>query len=208
MNIGRWAALFPFGLLPLFGSVLTSCGPPGAYVPPPTPPTSSFSRELPASFDQAWSAITNVAGATFFSIKNFDKASGLMTLDYSDLKVANAYIECGTMSGGMPLVSFPATRPNAVQNYMLISGLTLAGTGNITLRAVGPKRTQIQINSLYRLRAFRRTDQGNVVVSEWKFTTRDADSEMAPVDFRNTQVTCRPSYKLEEEFLTEVEARL
>jgi hypothetical protein len=48
-------------------SLLTGCVPVGAYQPPQAPQTLDYSREVNANFDATWSAITNVAGATFLT---------------------------------------------------------------------------------------------------------------------------------------------
>jgi hypothetical protein len=189
--------------------LVASCGPPAVYSPPPTASTTSFSRELNASYDTVWSAVTNVAGATFFSIKNFDKGSGLMTLDYANLRNVGPYVECGTVSGGLQLGTFPGISPNSVLNYSTAKRISLSGTGNITIRSMGPRRTLIQVNSLYTLAAFG-VDANNVPVqlAVWRFTTREPDTQTLAVNFMPRPVTCRPSYKLEEDFLTEVSARL
>ena len=171
---------------------------------------TSFSRDLDAPFDVVWSSVTNVAGATFFGIKNFDKGSGLMTLDYSNMREFGYYVDCGSLTGGLAIQfqNFPGLPQHSVLNSVPLKKIDLAGTGNITIRAIGPRKTHIQINSLYELTGYN-TDvvDGKVVLTEaaqWRFTTRDADAQQ--VGYRN--IICRPSYKLESDFLTEVSARL
>jgi hypothetical protein len=73
-------------LIILIAAFVASCAPPARYSPPPAAKATDFYREVDGSFDTVWSRVTNVAGATFFNIKNFDKGSGLMTLDYSNLR--------------------------------------------------------------------------------------------------------------------------
>ena len=192
-----------------------SCGPPPTYVPPAAP-TASFSRELNASYDQVWSAMTNAAGANFFRIKHFEKVSGLMTLDYPDLRSMGSYVDCGSLPDWRPLNPvnpISGTQPTSALNAALIwvYKFELSGTGNITVRAVGPKKTVIQINSQYDLLGFEHEDKLDEhgqprlhVAYEWKFTTGDLATQR--VGFYN--ITCRPSYKIEEDFLKAVSARL
>ena len=129
--------------------MLDGCGPPAAYIAPPSPGTTTFSREFNASFDQTWSAVTYVAGSTFFNIKNFDKGSGLLTLEYSNLRGGpGPFVTCGTVSGGFSNVTI-TPEPNSVLNHVLgMSRLTLSGQANITVRSSGSRRTTVQVNSL------------------------------------------------------------
>lgn len=196
-------------LIVLIAGLVTACGPPARYIPPPEATAADFSREVNGSFDAVWSRVTNVAGATFFNIRNFDKGSGLMTLDYSNLKSVGPYVSCGTVSGGVRLVSVPNTQPNSVFNYTTIKRIALQGTGNITIRSLGPRRTLVQMNSLYTLTAYDLDSDGELQpFVEWKFTTQEPDVQVVPVDFLTTQVTCLPSYRLEQRFLDAVSAPL
>lgn len=106
------------------------------YVPPPPASPDAFSRDLNASYDRTWSAVTYVAGASFFKIKAFEKASGLMTLDF-DLKDVSPYVDCGSAVNSSTKQTTPA---------LFAIGLTsvsLSGTANINIRSEGGKRTAI-----------------------------------------------------------------
>jgi hypothetical protein len=81
----------------------------------------------------------------------------------------------------------------------------LEGTANITVRADGPRRTAVQFNSQYVLDGLRFNANGVPVVAiEWRFTSGSSDTQIN----LGVPVTCRPSYKIERDFLTEVSARL
>jgi hypothetical protein len=197
-----------FGAFAACTLLLAGCGPPSVYQPPPTPDTTEFSRDLNASFDQVWSAVTYVAGSTFFNIKNFDKGSGLMTLEYSNMRGGpGPYVSCGTMTGGLPPLGVITPEPNSVLNY-IASYMTLSGRANITVRSRGPKRTTVQINSSYELTVYQGSPGNRVLIGQWQFTSREPDSKPVAIAFRRTTVTCQPSYKIESDFLTEVAARL
>jgi hypothetical protein len=171
---------------------LASCA---TYAPPAPVSQEAFSRSLNASYDRTWSAVTYVAGASFFHIKAFEKASGLMTLDF-ELKDVTTYVDCGSAVMGS------AQRP-----ALLALGLTafsLEGTANINIRSEGPRQTAIQFNSQYTLAGYGPAADGTLQkLVEWQFTSRTSDTEM-----RGVNVTCRPSYRIERDFLNEVAARL
>jgi hypothetical protein len=186
-NVAKLAAFAALG-------VLTACA---TYVPPPPVAPEAFSRDLKGSYDRTWSAVTYVAGASFFKIKAFEKASGLMTLDF-DLKDVTPYVDCGTAQNSTTHTASPA---------LLALGLTsisLEGTANINIRSQGTNRTAIQFNGQYILGGYRPGPYGGLVkVAEWKFTSGSADTQNLGV-----LVTCRSSYKIERDFLSEVSARL
>ncbi len=173
---------------------LASCA---TYVPPQPAPPEAFSRDLAGSYDRTWSAVTYVAGASFFKIKAFEKASGLMTLDF-ELKDVAPYVDCGSAVNSTTKQTVPAL-------FALgLNAVSLTGTANINIRSEGPKRTAIQFNSQYELNGYRVDPNGlRVLVATWTFTSGSSDSQNLGV-----QVVCRPSYKIERDFLNEVEARL
>jgi hypothetical protein len=173
---------------------LSSCA---SYVPPPPAAPEEFSREMNASYDRTWSAITYVAGASFFKIKAFEKASGLMTLDFA-LKNVLPYVNCGTAENSTTHQSTPAL------GALGLAGVDLEGTANINIRSEGPRRTAVQFNSHYVLSGYRPTGYGALAkVVEWNFNSGSSDTQNLGI-----AVTCQPSYKIEHDFLTEVAARL
>ncbi len=179
-------------LVPLLS--LAACA---TYVPPQPAPPEDFSRDMNASYDRTWSAITYVAGASFFKIKAFEKASGLMTLDF-DLKDVTPYVDCGTAVNSTTNQTTPALLA------LGLAGANLSGTANITIRSEGRGRTAVQFNSHYDLEGFNPNGYGGYVkVAEWQFNSGSSDTQHLGV-----LVTCRPSYKIEREFLNEVAARL
>jgi len=67
------------------------------------------------------------------------------------------------------------------------------------------RRTAIQFNSQYTLGGYRPNGYGEMVkVAEWQFTSATTDTQ----NVNGVLVTCRSSYKIEHDFLTEVAARL
>jgi len=177
--------------------LVVSVGACATYVPPEPAPPEAFSRDINASYSRTWSAITYVAGASFFKIKAFEQASGLMTLDF-DLRDVTPYVDCGSAVNNTSHQSSPALLA------LGLSAVSLSGTANITIRSEGRNRTAVQFNSQYTLEGFRPSPYGGLQkVVEWRFTSGTSDTQSLGV-----QVTCRPSYKIERDFLTEVSARV
>lgn len=191
--------------------VLTGCMPSGVYQPPQAPQTLDYSREVNANFDTTWTTITNVAGATFFNIKNFDKGSGLMTLEYDNIRGnIGAYISCGQFASSQAAPINQHPDPKSAINYMSINNVQmhLSGRANVMARPVSDGKTSIQINSQYTLVMTKNINNKIETIGEWNFTSREADTKVADVAYKPTNVTCQSSNKLESDFLTEVTARL
>lgn len=192
-------------------SVLTGCVPAGVYQPPQAPQTLQYSREVNANFDTTWTTITNVAGATFFNIRNFDKGSGLMTLEYDNIRGnVGAYINCGDFISSQAAYKNPHPDPKSAINYMTISDVQmhLAGRANVMARPVSDSKTSIQINSQYTLIITKKIGDKTETIGTWDFTSREPDTKTADIAYKPTSVTCQSSNKLENDFLTEVTARL
>lgn len=193
------------------GSLLTGCAPTGVYQPPQAPQTLDYSREVNANFDTTWTTITNVAGATFFNIKNFDKGSGLMTLEYENIRGnVGAYVNCGEFASSQSARKVVHPDPKSVINYMTINDviMRLSGKANVMARPAADNKTTIQINSQYTLVIDKKIGDKLERVGEWHFTSREPDTQKADVSYSPTHVTCQSSNKLENDFLTEVSARL
>jgi hypothetical protein len=78
---------------------LASCATvqPSTYYPP-TPQSYENTEIFENSKDELWAALVDSASSSFFAINNFEKDSGLMTLDFSGN--AEDYVDCGIWTGG------------------------------------------------------------------------------------------------------------
>lgn len=65
------------------------------YEPPGRPPGEAYRRTIPADYDTTWSALIDYASSNFFSIENFEKASGLLILSFEATDLSR-YVDCGT----------------------------------------------------------------------------------------------------------------
>ncbi len=189
--------------------LIAGCAPMGVYQPPASAQLQKFTRDMNGSYDTTWSAVANAAGASFFKIKNFDKGSGLMTLEYEDMRSnIGTYVTCGVMAGrGAPFRTI-TPEANSVLNY-IATELVLSGGANITAKPISDNQTTVQINSQYQLSAYEVIGQTRKLVGTWKFTSREPDTQQVRIPFNgNAAVTCQPSYKLENTLLTEIGAQV
>lgn len=192
-------------------ALMTGCMPSGVYQPPQVPQTLDYSREVNANFDTTWTTITNVAGATFFNIKNFDKGSGLMTLEYDNLRGnIGTYVNCGQFASSQAAPINPHPDPKSAINFMSINNvhMHLSGRANVMARPGSDGKTSVQINSQYKLVMTQKIGEKIETIGVWEFTSREPDTKVAYVAYKRTNVTCQSSNKLESDFLTEVTARL
>jgi hypothetical protein len=162
---------------------------------PAAPP--SLSRELPASFDRAWSAITGVTGGGFFEIATSDKVGGQMALAFATRDPA-PYVDCGSTAGWRG-----RTRPALAG--LGFNSAALQATADISLRPEGTDTTRIEVSDRYALGVYRLDPIGNrIKITEWDFGSGAAATQRVGFD----HVTCRPSYEFERRLLDQVAARL
>ena len=79
-------------------SLITGCAVPAKtsinYVPPELPEQVENTVVLNESYDDVWSRLIGGLSTTFFVINNVEKASGLITLDFST-DSPERYVDCG-----------------------------------------------------------------------------------------------------------------
>jgi hypothetical protein len=181
------------------------------YQPPKIEPASFgngparvFSKEFAAPYEKVWSAAIGVAGSTFFKVKSVEKASGIITLEYS-VKDPIPYVECGRIADGTPYLREVVLTGRR-------DGVALDGTANVTITNISKKRTTVQINVFYHVYFFEaaaRIYQGDYLVhpqvEREKFQFATMESDTLPDDLH---VTCRPSFKIETDFLNAIAGRL
>lgn len=111
-----------------------------------TPPVArDYSNRLVVhkSFDKTWEDLIGYASETFFSIDNFEKASGLLTLTFG-AGDASRFVDCGKFSGG------PKNYEGSyVQYIQSTASAKLDGKMNLRVRSVGPEDTELTVNARY-----------------------------------------------------------
>src|SRR3990167_1761700 len=77
---------------------IIGCGVKYPEYQPPAPQSynSDNVRTINKNFEQTWTALIDYTSSSFFGIDNFEKDSGLMTLDFGSNDPAK-FVDCGTL---------------------------------------------------------------------------------------------------------------
>jgi len=137
-------------------------------------------------FEQVWTSLIEYSASTFFAIKNFEKDSGLITLQFGSDN-PSTYIDCGYLEQ-------QGTQNNGPTIEVLQKWGTsvLDGSMNIFVKEISPNRTQITINSRY---IFTHVDP--TVRWVWSFDSGGYDS----VRHGTIVLTCMPTHVAEQKIL-------
>lgn len=160
------------------------------YTPPNGLESISNSRTIDASFDDTWKALIDYVSGTYFQIRNFEKASGLLTLSFGAADIPR-FVDCGMwqQSGSPPV-------PYIDRNMRY----RLDGQMNLFVESVTPQRTRIRVTTHYVLR----DGAGNV----YEFTS-NAPATIHPDDLAPGTIptrTCRSTHAAEKQILTGISA--
>jgi len=118
----------------------------GTYTPPQAaaePP--QYERVVKKSFDDTWTSLIDYTSQAFFGIDRFEKASGLMTLNFGSSEPAR-FIDCGHMKAQGAAQSIDMPYAKYVNDRF---GAKLDGKMNIVVRSLDPKRTLVRVNARY-----------------------------------------------------------
>ncbi|MBY8976666.1 hypothetical protein KHP62_12655 [Rhodobacteraceae bacterium NNCM2] len=166
-------------------------GPSFGYAPPAPNQDLDNQRVVAASYDATWTGLIDHVSRTNFTIDQFEKQSGLLTMSFGEADISR-YVDCGTWTKD------GVTTPYAARTDQ---GLGLNGRINVRVQERGPEATDVRVDALYILR----NKQGDV----WKFTT----NERATVNLDGTQAsgtvptrTCQSTREAERLILNGVEA--
>ena len=148
-------------LVPLFLFGCTSTyvtPPPPVYTPPEPRPAVTVELISNSDFESTWSALIEYTASTSFSIDEFERESGLMTLSFStaDPKTIVDVVECGqwAVGGGAPVP------------YVGRTNFSLRTRTNLIVQPISTSQTRVRANTLYVLQ-----DDSN---TEYRFTTNES----------------------------------
>ena len=175
----------------LFACAQSPTGPTYRYEPPTRQQDLRNQRQVAASYDDTWTGLIDHVARTSFTIDQFEKESGLLTLTYGQSDISR-FVNCGNWYEDGQSQLYAARSDQ---------GLDLDGRMNIRVQERGPSLTDVRIDSLYVLR----NNSGQV----WQFTT----NERATVDLGTTGAagtlptrTCQSTHEAERLILTGIEA--
>lgn len=174
--------------------VMMGCGVKYPEYQPPTP--LSYNAEnvktINKNFEQTWTALIDYASSSFFAIDNFEKDSGLMTLNFGSNDPAK-FVDCGTVHS--VAVKYDGPFIEGVQSY---GSVILEGRMNLFVKSIAPNVTSVKIKARYVL-----TAQEPGAKQIWAFDTGGSDAKkMGGIQ---TNVVCRPTNYAEEEILKGIE---
>jgi len=182
--------------------LLPACaGVKATYTKPAEANSPEYDRTVDASFDKTWNALIDYASSNFFSIDNYEKDSGLMTLSFGAGN-PETYIDCGrwdaewTNPQNYQRQSFHGSYIRYIQQAVTT---TFTGKMNITVREVTPEKTRVRVNARYILASA----EGNT----WSFDSGSSSTVSVnnPTQGISAYRTCRPTYAAEKAILSAID---
>lgn len=143
--------------------------------------------EINAPFDTVWRSLIEYSPRKYFSIKDANKDSGLLTLLFGS-RQPGRYVDCGTkyaknLKDRWPLLAVIKT--TAVVEFL--------GTMNLLVKSIDSSKTSVTINTSYRLNI----KDGNLPEQTWHFDTNGKQSKR----LGGLEVTCRSTYYAENDII-------
>ena len=164
---------------------LTACGAygPGKVTQPTFIEEGTIQNEtiINSNYETVWSNLIEYSASTFFAIDNFEKDSGLITLDFGS-QSPGQFVDCGTVEKSSGQISI-------VEVFDKEGNPQLAGSMNIIVKKITPDQTKVKVKARYVFSYQNRVDK-----EVWAFDTGGSDTQK----FGVWTVTCQPTHKAEE----------
>ena len=181
-------------------AIVTSCATTilkqvGSYSPPDLSLKGKYSETINKNFDDTWTAVIDFVSISSFSIDNFEKDSGLITLAFG-ISDPGRYIDCGSFkSTGGGFDDFDGKYVDYI-NGPSLQGSSLSGKMNISIRSVSDGKTNVRVNARYIWVAG--TD-GRVSSNTYSFDTGNSATVFVtnPTSGTIPTRTCVPTYYAE-----------
>jgi len=179
----------------------------GRYTPPTKNSDSmKYTMTVHQGFDETWSAMIDYSASTFFSIENFEKDSGLLTLSFGASNLQE-YIDCGEYEATLGRAHYNGSYVGFLEKYY---DAKLNGKMNILVKEVDPNNTMVRVNARY---IFSYSSLPNMTMvfepgpSTWSFDSGSSTtvSVRKPVGGTSPDRTCAPTYKAEKAILRATE---
>lgn len=197
------------------GLLFASCASTSAeYTPPATDSDdqSAWARTIERPFDQVWEALVDHVSGTFFSIDNFEKESGLMTLTFGSAGIAE-FVDGGHWKYRQtPGYDRSTGRHSALDidfdgNYCeyldLYQAGRLSGRMNLFVRDLEGGRTEVKVRARYVVTS----GTTGFTTNTWSFDTGGSDTiaVLNPVKGIESARTLRPTHNAERSIIEAVE---
>lgn len=139
-------------------------------------------------YDDAWRSLIEYSSKSFFSIKNFEKDSGLLTLTFG-ISDPGKYVDCGEVVARH--INFEGPYLNAVQSTGVVD---LDGVMNLFVKPQTDNSTTVIVSTRYILNV----KDGDLPKQTWSF---DAGGSAARKTGDLT-ITCRSTFKAETDIIS------
>ena len=165
------------------------------YVQPiVTSSTEQYSMVISDEFDNVWMKLIEYAGSTFFTIDNYEKDSGLVTLSFGAANPSEF------ITGGHWKTSISNFDGDYVDYLTLYYNGKLTGRMNIVVLKISEEETRVNVNARYIFSSQHDT---------WAFNTGSYDTIMVtnPAAGTEPQRTLCPTHKAEEAVLNALDRK-
>lgn len=116
-----------------------------------------------APFEKVWTSLIESTRRKFFTIKNIDKDSGLLTLSFGSTQ-PRKYVDCGKtpVQNQRQMVSY-------IRAAKVAGTVELLGTANLSMKSIDSGETDISFNTHYDLKII----DGDLSKQTWNFSTNE-----------------------------------
>ena len=163
------------------------------------PDAKNYSNEkytlvIDKDFDTVWYSVIDFASKTFFDIKNFEKESGLITLNFGSSDI-ESFVDCGYIEApvfyqvDMNIVT--EYKGSAIDYFRTVrGGVSFNGRMNLFVKSIDSNHTLVTIRTKYVLK----TADGI-----FAFNSDTNSTELAQLVGREStlSITCIPTHKAE-----------
>lgn len=178
--------------------LLASCAA-GRYAAP-APDAVKHEELVAAPFERAWSAAVDRLSASFYGINQIDKASGLISLQFTSSD--HTLVDCGVVD--VAAGQLPGVRPYS-EFLFLNHAAQLAGRINVFIKPAGPDKAVARATVRFVLNTPRADP--TLIPSTWVFDTgTSATLQVGTLIGGGRARTCRSSGKLEADILSAIRA--
>jgi hypothetical protein len=186
-----------------------------AYTPPLLASDSeAWVRTVDRPFDEVWTALVDHISGTFFSIENFEKESGLLTLSFGAKQIGQfvdgghwVYDRTGGVAPDMkpyPEIHFDGNYADYLEQHF---SAELQGSMNLFISVVDSETTRVKVRARYVV-SVRELVRMQVVTTTWIFDSGGWDETAVTNPSAGTPITrtMRPTHVAERSILDAIEA--
>ena len=155
--------------------------------PPMNSKITNNSIEIKKDYDAVWTSLIEYSSKSFFSIKNIEKESGLLTLNFGSGE-PEKFVNCGIINS--PGIRYKGSYIGAIERTGYVD---LNGVMNIFVKPITNNSTSITVNTRYIVSA----KDGGLPKQTWTFDTNGEQTRRTGI----VNVTCKPTLKAENNII-------